>query len=101
MLAPAPPPQNPFDLYTFRPETGRGDASFAPILIPSTRDRRMVGCCCEDDYKEVVWFELEKGEVKRCDCGIHFKLVDYDPLDPRIKPRFGRGFGSGLSTFYY
>ena len=25
------------------------------------RDSRMVGCCCEDDYQEVVWFELKKG----------------------------------------
>ena len=21
----------------------------------------MVGCCCEDDYQDVVWFELKKG----------------------------------------
>ena len=48
---------------------------------------RMVGCCCEDDYKEVVWFELEKGGVRQCDCGNYFKLIDYDPLDPNIKPK--------------
>ena len=47
----------------------------------------MVGCCCEDDYKEVVWFELEKGGVRQCDCGNYFKLIDYDPLDPNIKPK--------------
>ena len=21
---------------------------------------RMIGCCCEDDYQELVWFELQK-----------------------------------------
>ena len=47
----------------------------------------MVGCCCEDDYKEVVWFELEKGGVRQCDCGNYFQLIDYDPLDPNIKPK--------------
>ena len=62
----------------------------------------MVGCCCEDDFKEVVWFELNKeAGIQKCDCGNYFKLIDYDPLDPNIKPKYGMGFGSGLSTFYY
>lgn len=63
-------------------------------------DSRIVGCQCEDDYKEVVWFKLEKGAIHKCDCGFHFKLIEHDPLDPRIKPKFGKGFGSGLSKFY-
>ena len=63
--------------------------------------RRMVGCCCEDDYQEIVWFELHKGNVQQCDCGNYFKLIDYDPLDPNIKPKYGMGFGSGLSSIYY
>ena len=62
---------------------------------------RMVGCCCEDDYQEIVWFELHKGETQQCDCGNYFKLIDYDPLDPNIKPKYGMGFGSGLSSIYY
>ena len=62
---------------------------------------RMVGCCCEDDYQEIVWFELTKGESKQCDCGNYFKLIDYDPLDPNIKPKYGMGFGSGLGSIYY
>ena len=76
----------------------------------------MVGCCCEDDYQEVVWFELKKGPpqvhptkfyqtfyqiFQRCDCGNYFKLIDYDPLDPSIKAKFGGGFGSGLTSVYY
>ena len=62
---------------------------------------RMVGCCCEDDYQDIVWFELNKGEVQQCDCGNYFKLIDYDPLDPNIKPKYGMGFGSGLGSIYY
>ena len=85
-----------------RPEPGRGTSASIPHLIPSTRDERMVGCSCESDYGEVVWFNLTKKDgVQKCDCGFHFKLVDYDPLDRRIRPRFGGGFGSGLSTIYY
>ena len=70
-------------------------------MVPSANEKRMIGCCCEDDYKEVVWFELEKGGVKQCDCGNYFKLIDYDPLDPNIKPKYGMGFGSGLGSIYY
>lgn len=62
---------------------------------------RMVGCCCEDDYQDIVWFELHKGNTQQCDCGNYFKLIDYDPLDPNVKPKYGMGFGSGLSSIYY
>ena len=61
----------------------------------------MVGCCCEDDYKDIVWFELSKGKEQQCDCGNYFKLIDYDPLDPNIKPKYGMGFGSGFGSIYY
>merc|ERR1712029_56225 len=89
---------NPFDTYTLRPDPSEGGSARFPILVPSTSDKRMVGCCCEDDYKEIVWFQLEK--AKRCDCGYHFKLIDYDPLDPNVSPIFGEGFGSGLTRMY-
>merc|ERR1719186_1210281 len=93
---------NPFDTYVMKPEPGRGLIKKTPILIPSMSDSRMVGCCCEDDYQEIVWFELTKGkEPKQCDCGNYFKLIDYDPLDPNIKPKYGMGFGSGLGSLYY
>ena len=68
---------NPFDTYVTKPEPGRGLFEGSPVLVPSTRylihisltekvtwifrDSRMVGCCCEDDYQDVVWFELKKG----------------------------------------
>merc|ERR1719317_1334056 len=84
---------NPFDTYVMKPEPGRGLMKKTPILIPSMSDSRMVGCCCEDDYQEIVWFELTKGkEPKKCDCGNYFKLIDYDPLDPNIKPKYGNYF---------
>lgn len=92
---------NPFDTYVTKPEAGRGMFEGSPILVPSTRDSRMVGCCCEDDYQEVVWFELKKGPAQRCDCGNYFQLLGYDPLDPNIKAKFGQGFGSGMTSVYY
>ena len=38
--------------------------------------------------------------VQRCECGMHFKLVKHDPLDRSIKPMYGRGYGSGMSSYY-
>eukprot|EP00092_Neocalanus_flemingeri_P028847 GFUD01031320.1.p1 GENE.GFUD01031320.1~~GFUD01031320.1.p1 ORF type:complete len:144 (-),score=18.87 GFUD01031320.1:57-488(-) len=92
---------NPFDTYVLKPDAGRGLLKNVPILVPSVTETRMVGCCCEDDYQDVVWFELKKGDSMQCDCGNYFKLIDYDPLDPNIKPKFGMGFGSGLGSLYY
>jgi len=92
---------NPFDNYVMKPDAGVGSFQNTPILIPSVNESRLVGCCCEDDYQEIVWFKLHKGEVQKCDCGNYFKLIDYDPLDPNVKPRFGAGFGSGLGSMYY
>lgn len=92
---------NPFDNYTIRPDTSIGLFESSPILIPSVGSSRVVGCCCEDDYQEIVWFQLNKGEVQKCDCGNYFKLVEYDPLDPNIRPSFGEGFGSGMGTTIY
>jgi len=100
MLAKQAANDNPFDTYTLRPDPITGLYADTPIMIPSVNDSRMVGCCCETDYTEIVWFNLEKGEVKKCECGYHFKLVDYDPLDPNIVPKYGLGFGSGLSRLY-
>ena len=55
----------------------------------------MVGCLCEYDYEEVVWFKLEQGQTQRCDCGYYFKLIAHDPLAEGLIPKFGRGIGSG------
>jgi len=92
---------NPFDTYVIKPDAATGLKATLPILIPSLNESRMVGCCCENDYSEIVWFNLEaKSGVQRCDCGYHFKLFKHDPLDSRIQPKFGKGFGSGMSPYY-
>ena len=93
--------QNPFDTYVVKPDAGTGIFAKNPILIPSMNESRIVGCCCEADYNEIVWFNLEaKSGVQRCDCGYFFKLFKHDPLDQRVKPRFGKGFGSGMSPYF-
>ena len=38
--------------------------------------------------------------VQQCECGIHFKLVKHDPLDRSVKAKFGKGYGSGMGTYY-
>ena len=91
---------NPFDFYTIKPDAMTGVVKRNPILVPASGDSRMVGCNCENDYDQVVWFKLEKGDVQKCECGYYFKLIDHDPLDPRIKPKFGKGFGSLLSRYF-
>ena len=100
MLAKEAGNDNPFATYNIKPDAATGISPSLPIMVPSMEDSRMVGCCCQNDYEEVVWFELKKGGIQRCDCGYYFKLIDYDPLDPRIKPKFGAGFGSGQSVAY-
>jgi len=92
---------NPFDNYTFKPDAGTGLFEGMPVLIPSAEESRVIGCCCEDDYQDIVWFTLHKGKVQKCDCGNYFKLIDHDPLDPNVKPKYGEGFGSGLGSMYY
>lgn len=90
---------NPFETYTLKPDAGTGVHKSAPILVPSTEDKRIVGCCCEYDYNEVVWFTLHKGKEQQCECGYYFKLMDHSPLDEGITPKFGKGFGSGMGKF--
>lgn len=82
-----------------KPEAGIGMSPNQPILIPSNSESRMIGCSCESDYNEVVWFKVSKGGPQKCDCGYYFKLVEHDPLDARIKPKYGKGLGSGASQF--
>ena len=81
------------------PRPGQGLSASFPILVPSENESRMVGCSCESDYKEVVWFELKKSEgVQRCECGYHFRLIAHDPLDKAVQPVYGAGYGSGYAT---
>jgi len=91
---------NPFDFYTIKPDAVTGISARNPILIPAAGETRMVGCNCENDYDEVVWFKLEKGAVQKCECGYFFKLIEHDPLDESIKPKFGKGYGSLMSRYF-
>ena len=90
--------QNPFDTYTIKPDAATGIREKYPILIPATENSRMVGCLCEYDYEEVVWFKLDKGKVSQCECGYYFKLIEHDPLDMGVSPKFGKGQGSGMKA---
>ena len=33
-----------------------------PIHIPSEHESRIVGCSCEHDFSEVIWFKLERSK---------------------------------------
>ena len=89
---------NPFDTYTIKPDAATGIREKYPILIPATENSRMVGCLCEYDFEEVVWFKLDKGKVSQCECGYYFKLIEHDPLDMGVSPKFGKGQGSGMKA---
>merc|ERR1711912_25660 len=52
-----------------------------PNLIPSSCDKRLVGCVCEEDSVSFKWMELYKGEQRRCGCGYWFKLIDLQHED--------------------
>jgi hypothetical protein len=45
-----------------------------------------------------VWFKLDKGKVSQCECGYYFKLIEHDPLDMGVSPKFGKGQGSGMKA---
>jgi len=53
----------------------------SPNLIPSSAEKRLVGCVCEEDSVSFKWMELYKGEQRRCGCGYWFKLVDLQHED--------------------
>jgi len=52
-----------------------------PNLVPSSAEKRLVGCVCEEDSVSFKWMELYKGEQRRCGCGYWFKLVDLQHED--------------------
>merc|ERR1712038_1298124 len=92
---------NLFDTYMVKPEPMQGFSAKTAIPIPSAYDSRIVDCSCEHAFKEVIWFKLERSKgVQQCECGMHFKLVKHDPLDRSVRPKYGKGYGSGMVTFY-
>ncbi|XP_007895529.1 cytochrome c oxidase subunit 5B, mitochondrial [Callorhinchus milii] len=50
-----------------------------PHIVPSTIDKRLVGCLCEEDNTAIVWFWLHSGTPHRCpSCGSHYKLQHHE-----------------------
>ena len=45
-----------------RPPPMQGASASNPIPIPSEQESRIVGCSCEHDFREVVWFKLERSK---------------------------------------
>ena len=48
-----------------RPPPMQGASASNPIPIPSEQESRIVGCSCEHDFREVVWFKLERSKGGR------------------------------------
>ena len=48
--------QNPFDTYVLKPDAITGLYEKSPIIVPSTGEKRIVGCCCEADYDQIIWY---------------------------------------------
>merc|ERR1712226_110535 len=55
-----------------------------PILVPSITGYRLVGCICEEDECDIEWMTIFKGEMRRCNCGHWFQLVDVNGLTPNF-----------------
>ncbi|KAG8552285.1 hypothetical protein GDO81_004468 [Engystomops pustulosus] len=50
-----------------------------PHIVPSVNKQRIVGCICEEDNSQIIWFWVHEGQVDRCpQCGAHYKLVPYE-----------------------
>ena len=58
---------------------GTGLSKDNPIPVPSSLDRRMIGCTCTMSEHFVNYCWLYAGEPKRCGCGIWFELVYRKP----------------------
>lgn len=62
-------------------DTKKG-TKYAPILVPSMYEERIVGCVCEEDSNTIFWMILKKDKLGRCaNCGNCFQLVSGSPID--------------------
>ncbi|XP_003746148.1 cytochrome c oxidase subunit 5B, mitochondrial [Galendromus occidentalis] len=66
---------DPFDEAPRKRGVGTKDQ---PNLVPSIKEKRLVGCICEEDAVVINYMWVHKGELRRCMCGHWFKLVDRD-----------------------
>lgn len=55
-----------------------------PHVIPSTKEKRLIACLCDEDSDTLQYMWLHKGEPQRCMCGIFFRLEEVDAFgDPK------------------
>ncbi|XP_062622343.1 uncharacterized protein LOC134283841 [Saccostrea cucullata] len=55
-----------------------------PYVIPSTKEKRLIACLCDEDSNTLEYMWLHKGEPQRCLCGIFFRLEEVDAFgDPK------------------
>jgi len=64
---------DPFDSACMKRGPGTKDK---PNVVASFYDKRIVGCICHEDAFYIQYMWLHKDEMKRCQCGYWFKLVD-------------------------
>ncbi|XP_044154002.1 cytochrome c oxidase subunit 5B, mitochondrial-like [Bufo gargarizans] len=68
--------EDPFNIL--KPKTYPGTKD-NPHIVPSVNKQRIVGCICEEDNSQIIWFWAHEGHVNRCpQCGSHYKLVPYE-----------------------
>ncbi|XP_056386230.1 cytochrome c oxidase subunit 5B, mitochondrial-like [Hyla sarda] len=67
------------DPYNIRKPKSYAGTKDNPHIVPSVNKQRIVGCICEEDNSQVIWFWVHDGQVNRCpQCGSHYKLVPYE-----------------------
>ncbi|XP_022318014.1 cytochrome c oxidase subunit 5B, mitochondrial-like [Crassostrea virginica] len=49
-----------------------------PHVIPSTKEKRLIACLCDEDSDKLHYMWLHRGEPQRCMCGIFFRLEEVD-----------------------
>jgi len=68
---------DPFDWHITAEGPGEG-TKVSPKIVPSIEESRIVGCVCEQEAMHIKWMTVYKGEPRRCQCGIWFKVVEAD-----------------------
>ncbi|XP_069836511.1 cytochrome c oxidase subunit 5B, mitochondrial-like [Dendropsophus ebraccatus] len=68
--------EDPFNVHKPKAYPGTKEN---PHIVPSINKQRIVGCICEEDNSQIIWFWAHEGQVDRCpQCGAHYKLVPYE-----------------------
>ncbi|KAM3863003.1 cytochrome c oxidase subunit 5B2 [Diretmus argenteus] len=64
------------DYYSILKPTVHDGTKQDPYIVPCSINKRLVGCVCDEDNSQFVWFWLHEGPAQRCpSCGTHFQLV--------------------------